>query len=222
MYDAAPVYDAAPAYEAPVVAEAPAYVAPEAPAFPVSFEPQQGEDSQEEHAADVHPGGAFAYYDRRNAPAVPDLPTPSAGQGFTPDELASPFGWEAAGASALAAAAPDVATEYQPIVDVQSEEEQEAGPAQPDFTSAVFTELSSLAQERPKVEKTSAGLQRRRASDAPTPEVKPIEPDVQLSHKERDADEVRSRFSSFYSGTQRARHDVAEFEQRTQSPAAKE
>ena len=69
-----------------------------------------------------------------------------------------PSGWEAAGASALQAAAPESATEYRPVVQI-SPDPSSAG--QEDFASAVFSELSSLAAERPKVETTRAGLAKR-------------------------------------------------------------
>jgi hypothetical protein len=176
----------------------------------------------------MSPGGAFALFASHSPAPVAEpqadaheFEVPTAGQAFSVDELANPFGWEAAGASALAAAEPEAAVEYQPVVDLQPELDSEHA-GQAEVTSSVFSELSSLSAERPKVDTTRAGLQRRRAADAPAVQVKPIESEVQLSHKERDADEVRDRFSSFYSGTQRARHDVAEFEQRSQSTAGKE
>ena len=159
----------------------------------------------------------------QTAPAeAPVYEAPVAGQAFTPDELASPFGWEAAGASALAAAEPEAASGYSPIVDLQPEAYGADETDKAELTSAAFSEFSSLTAERPKVETTRAGLQRRRAAGEAPAEVKPIEPEVQIAHKERDADEVRNRFTSFYSGTQRARDDVAEFEQRSQSTAVKE
>jgi len=199
-----PVYDSVPAYEAPH-----------------AFEPEPSLEA--EPAEVVAPGGAFALWTQQPEPkadeADPALAAmPSAGQAFTPDELANPFGWEQAGASALLANEPESATEYQPVVDTQSD----GSPAQAELTSQVFSEFSSLATERPKLETTRAGLQRRRSVDSPAPDVTPIEQEVLLTPKDRDADEVRSRFSSFYSGTQRARSDVAEFEQRSQSPAGKE
>jgi hypothetical protein len=138
-----------------------------------------------------------------------------AGQ-FTPDDLASPVGWEAAGASALQAAAPDVQTSYSPKVDLDT------GAGAGVDLSSVFSEFSSLSSSRPKVEKTRAGLQKRRGADAPAVVVKPIEDEVVVAPRERDADAVRSRFSSFYSGTQRARSDAAEFERSRATPESKE
>ena len=220
--DAAPAYDAPRAYDAaPVSSPAPVNAVP-AYSAPQSFEPEPSAET--DPAAVVNPGGAFALWTQQQPehrapepdPALAAMP--SAGQAFTPDELANPFGWEQAGASALLANEPEAATEYQPVVDTHSD----GTPAQEELTSQVFSEFSSLATERPKLETTRAGLQRRRSVDAPAPDVKPIEQEVQLTPKDRDADEVRSRFSSFYSGTQRARSDVAEFEQRSQSPAGKE
>ena len=122
--------------------------------------------------------------------------------GYSPDQLARPLGWEAAGASALQAAAPDTATEYRPLVQIDPEPIGDG-----DFASDAFSELSSLAMERPKVEKTRAGLVKR----APV-ERKPAEPEQPVAPSPhaapRDAEAVRSRFSAFYSGTQRARTDV--------------
>lgn len=135
---------------------------------------------------------------------------------FSPDQLASPMGWEAAGASALQAAEPDVQTSYSPKVDLDSDH---GGGSD---LSSVFREFSSLSAERPKVEKTRAGLQKRRAADAPPVEVTPIDLDVVVAPRERNADDVRSRFSSFYSGTARARSDAAEFERSQAATESKE
>src|SRR5690606_24689769 len=66
--------------------------------------------------------------------------------GYSPDQLARPLGWEAAGASALQAAAPETATEYRPLVQIDPEPIGDG-----DFASDAFSELSSLAMERPKV-----------------------------------------------------------------------
>ena len=135
---------------------------------------------------------------------------------FSPDQLASPMGWEAAGASALQAAEPDVQTSYSPKVDLDSDH---GGGSD---LSSVFSEFSSLSAERPKVEKTRAGLQKRRADDAPPVAVTPIDLDVVVAPRERNADDVRSRFSSFYSGTARARSDAAEFERSQTATESKE
>lgn len=143
-------------------------------------------------------------------------PTQEPGQrqtSFTPDELADATGWQAAGASALQAAQPEVATSYQPII----QPEEGGGDGDADVTSAVFSEFSSLATERPKVEKTRAGLERRRPTNAKPVEIKPIKDSVTITPAKRDADEIRKRFSSFYSGTQRARDDVATHDRRAQT-----
>lgn len=147
---------------------------------------------------------------QRNA-FSPDPDQAPAQRSFTPDQLADATGWQAAGASALQAAQPDVAKSYQPVV-IQPDESGAGSDA--DVTSAVFSEFSSLAAERPKVERTRAGLERRRPSDAKPVEVKPIEETPEIVPVKRDADAIRSRFSSFYSGTQRARDDVADFDRR--------
>ena len=129
---------------------------------------------------------------------------------YSPDQLARPLGWETAGASALQAAAPESATEYRPVVQISPDS---SSSGQEDFASAVFSELSSLAAERPKVETTRAGLAKR----TPVPrEVVPDEPVQAAPSAPRDAEAVRSRFSAFYSGTQRAKDDVQNFNNSTQ------
>lgn len=131
---------------------------------------------------------------------------------YSRDDLARPLGWETAGASALQAAAPEQSMSYQPAVQLEPQvvEEEE------DMASSVFSELSSLTSERPKVERTKVGLQRRRPADAPPPEVTPIEDVPEAPAVQRDPETIRSRFSSFYSGTKRARTDVEAFERTTQ------
>ncbi|NTV39426.1 MAG: hypothetical protein HGA51_05650 [Demequinaceae bacterium] len=132
------------------------------------------------------------------------------GMGYSPDQLARPLGWETAGASALQAAAPESATEYRPVVQISPDS---GSLGQEDFASAVFSELSSLAAERPKVETTRAGLAKR------TPVAREVvreEPVQSAPAEPRDAEAVRSRFSAFYSGTQRAREDVHSFNESTQ------
>lgn len=131
---------------------------------------------------------------------------------YSRDDLARPLGWETAGASALQAAAPEQSKTYQPSVQL---EPQPVGEDE-DMASSVFSELSSLTSERPKVERTKVGLQRRRPADAPPPEVTPIEDVPETVAVTRDPETIRSRFSSFYSGTQRARTDVEAFERTTQ------
>lgn len=129
---------------------------------------------------------------------------------YSPDQLARPLGWETAGASALQAAAPEFATEYRPVVQISPES---GGSGPEDFASAVFSELSSLAAERPKVETTRAGLAKRTpVARESAPEV----PEQGAPAAPRDAEAVRSRFSAFYSGTQRARDDVHNFNDSTQ------
>ncbi len=88
--------------------------------------------------------------------------------------------------------------------------------------SEVFSELSSLSAERPKVEKTQAGLAKRRAEGAPPVEVTPIEQEPAATPANRDADQMRERFSSFYSGTQRARRDVEEMDGQAHRASAKD
>lgn len=230
----APIVEAAPAFAPEIQEPAPGEFAPvdyspaltpqEAPSDPVaplSFAPTV--DSPHEPA--VQPQQDTSW----NAPQAPEAdpvpaPTPAPASAaaasffaprsdgaasqaeFSPDELASPMGWEAAGASALREAQPEVQTSYSPTVDLDSQYDGGSD------LSSVFGEFSSLSAERPKVEKTRAGLQKRRAADAPPVEVTPIEEEVVVAPRERNAEDVRSRFSSFYSGTARARSDAAEFE----------
>ncbi|WP_062467340.1 ATP-binding protein [Demequina maris] len=133
-------------------------------------------------------------------------------QQFSPEDLAEAHGWEAAGASALAAATDEtVETSYEPVLDTEHSSGR-TWDDDADLQRAVFSELSSLSASRPKVEKTKAGLQKRRRAEEPPVETTPLEEEVTLSPKERDAEAVRSRFSSFYSGTQRARTDAAELD----------
>lgn len=152
------------------------------------------------HAAAPDSPDAHAIFGPGGVPAV-----------YSPDQLARPLGWEAAGESALQAAAPEAATEYRPVVQVEPQPQAEGSV---DFASEVFSELSSLAAQRPKLEKTRAGLVKR------TPVELEAEPDhsadVAAPEVPRDAEAVRHRFSSFYSGTQRARDDVKNFNDRTQ------
>ena len=159
-----------------------------------SFEPEAFE-----------PGAAQGVQD---AFASHELGTP-----YSPDQLASPLGWETAGASALQAAAPEATISYRPVVQI-TPGGGDSGDG--DYASAVFSELSALVAERPKVEKTSAGLQKRTPVAREEPAREPEHPAVQAP---RDAEAVRSRFSAFYSGTQRARDDAQNFSDTTrQSP----
>lgn len=126
---------------------------------------------------------------------------------FTPEDLASPHGWEAAGAHAVTAAGEE-AVAYQPVTKAVQSAEPEDDDGSPDFSS-VFSEFSSLANERPKIEKTRAGLQRRRPEGAEPVEPVALAPAATGPQPERDAEAVRTRFSAFYSGTQRARAESA-------------
>jgi len=129
---------------------------------------------------------------------------------YSPDQLARPLGWETAGASALQAAAPESATEYRPVVQISPDS---SSFGQDDYASAVFSELSSLAAQRPRVETTRAGLAKR------TPVAREEVPEAPVhaaASEPRDAEAVRSRFAAFYSGTQRARDDVHNFNESTQ------
>ena len=151
-------------------------------------------------AAEPDPADSHAVFGPGGLPAM-----------YSPDQLARPLGWEAAGESALQAAAPEAATEYRPVVQVES---QQQGGGSVDFTSEVFSELSSLAAERPKVEKTRAGLVKR----TPVEREADSEGSADVAEPEvpRDAEAIRHRFSSFYSGTHRARDDVKNFNDSTQ------
>lgn len=195
------LYDQEPSPAEPSQWNAPqAQQPPQAPVAPVAYQAP---------APASPPAGAANFF-------APRAEAPAAQTQFSPDELASPTGWEAAGASALQASAPEVQTSYSPKVDLDSDHS-----GAPDLSS-VFSEFSSLSAERPKVEKTRAGLQKRRASDAAPVEVTPIEEEVVVAPRERNADDVRSRFSSFYSGTARARSDAAEFERSQATTETKE
>lgn len=180
------------------------------PAFSVA-QPQYGEPAPYGFPPNGPSQPNFAEFTGGNRQAAaPAHALDHAATVYSPDQLARPLGWETAGASALQAAAPEKATEYRPVVQITP---QDNGPGEQDFASAVFSELSSLAAERPKVEKTSAGLQKR------TPvarEPQPIEPIQSVAAAPRDAEAVRSRFSAFYSGTQRARDDAQNFNDSTQ------
>ncbi len=132
----------------------------------------------------------------------------AAAQAYTLDEFAQPYGWEAAGASALAATVDIGYGGYSP------EAFAPTAPPPPDgleaeMASAVFSELSSLTTERPKVQRTHAGLQKRtRAPGAPT-EPTPIA-DIEPKPVLRDAEAVRASFSDFHSATTRGRSDVGD------------
>lgn len=176
---------------------------------PASFAPEPGAPVAE----------PFAF---TPAPAAPE-PTPAQPAAFSPEQLANPLGWEAAGASALEAATFEAAaTTYEPRLDTDHPSGRYYADEEADLTRSVFSELSSLSESRPKVEKTRAGLQKRRAVTEKPVEVTPIAEEVTLTPKDRDAEAVRHRFSSFYSGTQRARSDVEELELRSTPQPANE
>lgn len=188
--------------------ESPALPTPSAPDMgPVGFVPEvTGDESFEAEWPTAAPTAAADSADSHAVLSPGGVP-----MAYSPDQLASPLGWEAAGESALQAAAPDTATEYRPVVQINSDQQAEGSV---DYASEVFSELSSLAAERPKVEKTRAGLVKR------TPVEREAEPestaDVAAPDVPRDAEAVRNRFSSFYSGTHRAREDVKNFNDSTQ------
>ncbi|BDZ62256.1 hypothetical protein GCM10025873_20470 [Demequina sediminis] len=176
---------------------------------PASFAPEPGAPVAE----------PFAF---TPAPAAPE-PAPAQPAAFSPEQLANPLGWEAAGASALEAATFEAAaTTYEPRLDTDHPSGRYHADEEADLTRSVFSELSSLSESRPKVEKTRAGLQKRRAVTEKPVEVTPIAEEVTLTPKDRDAEAVRHRFSSFYSGTQRARSDVEELELRSTPQPANE
>ena len=151
------------------------------------------------------------------AGAMPYNPGALGGQPplYSRDDLARPLGWETAGESALAAAAPEQAAGYTPVVEVDPQPVFDEA----ELASAVFSEFSSLTSERPKVERTRAGLQKRVPVEVQPQAAQPAEEDLSLAHIDRNPDDVRTRFSSFYSGTQRARTDVEAFEKSTQGSA---
>ncbi len=138
---------------------------------------------------------------------TPEPPPPSYDQ--MPPPVAPDLGWEAAGAQAVGYMGqdPDFGG-YSP----QAYEMAPPPPPMPDeseieaeVTTAAFSELSSLAYERPKVERTRAGLTKREK----VPEAQQQDlGDGSIKPAERDADAVRSRYASFYSGTNRAKEDA--------------
>ncbi|WP_160297643.1 ATP-binding protein [Demequina salsinemoris] len=179
---------------------------PSAPSAPTSFVPAGGGFMPDESAASSWQG---------ELAAVEQGHRESASEVYSPDQLADPTGWEHAGASALEAAGPAVG--YSPAFQINPEPDSDEGD-QSDVASAVFSEFASFATERPKVQKTKAGLAKRertKAAEAP----KPLEAEVKIAEAPRDADAVRQRFSSFYSGTQRARSDVAEYQRQSETPS---
>ncbi|WP_169746528.1 ATP-binding protein [Demequina phytophila] len=182
-------------------------------AWTASFEPEASSvDAAAAPAEPYTPWNAASFQPEWPTPAPAAEPEPAPAAALTPEQLAEAHGWESAGASALAAAgAESVAQSYQPVLDTENSSGR-AWEDDVDLTRAAFSELSSLSESRPRVEKTKAGLQKRRRTEAAPVETTPLEDEVTLAPKERDAEAVRSRFSSFYSGTQRARTDAAELD----------
>jgi signal transduction histidine kinase len=125
-------------------------------------------------------------------------------QGYSQDQFAQPYGWEAAGAHALEAAG------YEPDSRGYSPEAFSAPPPTEDYeadiASAVFSELRSLTSERPTIHRTKAGLTRREPSALATASA-PAE--VAARAVERDPETVRANFAGFYTGTTRGRADAA-------------
>ncbi|WP_169746712.1 HAMP domain-containing histidine kinase [Demequina silvatica] len=186
-------------------------------AWATSFEPEApaADATQDAPAEPYTPWTAASF--QPEWPAAAPAPEPAAA--LTPEQLAEAHGWESAGASALAAAGEEsVAQSYQPVIDTEHSSGR-GWEDEVDLTRAAFSELSSLSESRPRVEKTKAGLQKRRRPEAAPVETTPLEDEVTLAPKERDAEAVRSRFSSFYSGTQRARSDAAELDLHSPQPA---
>jgi hypothetical protein len=160
---------------------------------------------------------------------VPDMPPPTvpaygadayegaeygaAAQAYSPDEFAKPYGWEGAGANALAAASGEtVQTGYSPEAYVPTAPTLPDG-TEAEMTSAVFSEFTSLATERPKVQRTKAGLQRRAKPPETEPEEIPVPPapaEAEVKPVARDPEAVRSSFSNFHSATSRARDSEGE------------
>ncbi|WNM27500.1 ATP-binding protein [Demequina capsici] len=191
----------------PTAPVAPSYTPPAA-----VFAPQPSAPSAQESFMPAETGGSswsddvVAVQQMHQTPAEPAF--------YSPDQLARPVGWEAAGASALEAAGSGLG--YRPVVQIDPEPESDQV-ERSDVTSAVFSEFSSLTSERPKIQKTKAGLVKRepvKTEEAP----QPLSAEVTIAAAPRDADAVRRRFSNFYSGTQRARSDVAAYQ--SQSPAS--
>jgi hypothetical protein len=150
---------------------------------------------------------------------VPDLPPPTmpaygaeayatdaygtAVQEYSADQFAQPYGWEDAGASALAAASGETTQGlYSPEAFMPTAPSLPDG-SEAEMTSAVFSELSSLSVERPRVVRTKAGLQRRTKEEGETIPM-PIE-EIEVKAISRDPEAIRSSFSSFHSATNRAR-----------------
>lgn len=150
------------------------------------------------------------------------------GATMSPDDLARPMGWEAAGLSAVSA---EDESEYigyrpeafaEPVPDPMPEPGVDEVGADADVASEVFSELSSLTSVRPKVEKTRAGLvKRERVPESEAPKPEPIAA-PSSEHYDRDPEAIRTRVSSFYSGKFRAQADAAEFERTMQGASANE
>ncbi len=150
-------------------------------------------------------------------PPAPNVPMP-APQYIEPlPEYGAPQ-WRDAGAEAVQEFAQDSTFGgYEPVAFVEPSPEQLAYQAdqqelEAEAITAAFSELSSLSVERPNVQRTSVGLARReKVADQPAPT--PIDAG-HLAPAPRDPEQVRDRYTSFYSGSNRARQDVGmqEFE----------
>jgi len=132
----------------------------------------------------------------------------AAAQAYTMDEFAQPYGWETAGASALAATVDTGDGGYSPEAFVAPTAPPPPDGLEAEMASEVFSELSSLTTERPKVQRTRAGLQKRSRVPGAT-EPTPI-PDIEPKPVARDAEAVRANFSNFHSATRGARGDVGD------------
>ncbi|WP_084125250.1 ATP-binding protein [Demequina sp. NBRC 110054] len=201
----APTAESARAASAPAAPPSAPSAPAQAPSAPTSFMPAPGESFMPAETA----GGGW----HEELAAVDQGRRESESEPYSPDQLANPVGWEQAGASALEHAEPSAG--YSPSFQINPEPDSDQGD-QSDVASAVFSEFASFATERPKVQKTKAGLTKRERTK-PVEEPKPLEAEVKITEAPRDADAVRQRFSSFYSGTQRARSDVAEYERQSQA-----
>ena len=202
---------AAPVYQDSFAPSEPAQDAPQfSPAQDFEPEPQAWQPAAPERAAEpaTQPMEEFASWQppARAESWMPDAgsgPTPYGDSaGISPDQLATPMGWESAGASAVEGS---VLPSYQPVMDP---EPVSPGPQEDDYASEVYSEFNSLSSERPTVDRTRAGLQRRQPT-APSAVPQPApEPEPVAAQAQRDPDAIRAQFSQFYAATQRARTDA--------------
>lgn len=187
----------------------PAHESPQfSPAQDFEPEPQSWQPAAPERASEPEPQPMeeFASW---QPPAPAESWMPEAGStpygdsaGVSPDQLAKPLGWESAGASAVEGSA---LPSYQPVIDPEPVSPE---PQEDDYASEVYSEFNSLSSERPTVDRTRAGLQRRQPA-APAPAARPApEPEPVAAQAQRDPDAIRAQFSQFYAATQRARTDA--------------